>query len=99
MLEALFERRVRPDLLVGTSVGAINAAFVASGPPSVHTARELQRIWGGLKRGDVFPVSPVTASLGLTGGRIARFLPRRCVASSLVTLRSTGCEIPKRGCT
>jgi NTE family protein len=44
LLEALFERRMRPDLLVGTSVGAINAAFVASRPPAVHTAHELQRI-------------------------------------------------------
>ena len=69
MLEALFERRVRPDLLVGTSVGAINAAFVASRPPSVQTARELQRIWRGLRRGHVFPANPVTASLGLLGLR------------------------------
>jgi NTE family protein len=69
MLEALFERRVQPDLLVGTSVGAINAAFVASRPPSVQTARELQRIWRGLRRGHVFPANPVTASLGLLGLR------------------------------
>ena len=69
MLEALFERRIRPDLLVGTSVGAINAAFVASRPPSVQTARELQRIWRGLRRGQVFPANPVTASLGLLGLR------------------------------
>jgi NTE family protein len=69
MLEALFERRVRPDLLVGTSVGAINAAFVASRPPSVQTARELQRIWRGLRRGHVFPANPVIASLGLLGLR------------------------------
>ena len=69
MLEALFERREQPDLLVGTSVGAINAAFVASRPPSVQTARELQRIWRGLRRGHVFPANPVTASLGLLGLR------------------------------
>ncbi len=69
MLEALFERHIRPDLLIGTSVGAINAAFVASRPPSVHTARELQRIWRGLRRGQVFPANPVTASLGFLGLR------------------------------
>jgi len=69
MLEALFERRIRPDLLVGTSVGAINAAFVASRPQSVQTARELQRIWRGLRRGHVFPANPVIASLGLLGLR------------------------------
>ena len=69
MLEALFERCERPDLLVGTSVGAINAAFVASRPPSVQTARELQQVWRGLRRGHVFPANPVTASLGLLGLR------------------------------
>src|ERR671910_463212 len=30
MLRALAERRVAPDLLVGTSAGALNAAFVAA---------------------------------------------------------------------
>jgi NTE family protein len=39
MLEALYERDIHPDLLVGTSVGAINAAFIASRPPTVQTAR------------------------------------------------------------
>jgi NTE family protein len=32
MLQALAERGITPDLLVGTSVGAINAAFVADLP-------------------------------------------------------------------
>src|SRR5213596_825375 len=32
MLEALYERGITPDFLVGTSVGALNAAFVASRP-------------------------------------------------------------------
>src|SRR5690349_7246810 len=32
MLQALYERGIRPDLLVGTSAGAINAAFIASRP-------------------------------------------------------------------
>ena len=30
MLQALYERDVVPDVLVGTSAGALNAAFVAS---------------------------------------------------------------------
>jgi NTE family protein len=32
MLTALYESGIEPDLLVGTSVGAINAAFVSSRP-------------------------------------------------------------------
>jgi predicted acylesterase/phospholipase RssA len=38
MLQALYEREIRPDLVVGTSVGAINAAFIASRAPTVRTA-------------------------------------------------------------
>lgn len=30
MLHALYERGLAPDLIVGTSVGAINGAFIAS---------------------------------------------------------------------
>ncbi|HTQ69087.1 MAG TPA: patatin-like phospholipase family protein [Solirubrobacteraceae bacterium] len=69
MLEALYERDIRPDLLVGTSVGAINAAFIASRPPTVRTARKLQGVWRGLSRGQIFPANPLTAGLGLLGVR------------------------------
>lgn len=69
MLEALYERGIRPDMLVGTSVGAINAAFIASRPPALRTARELQEVWRGLSRGQIFPANPLTAGLGLLGMR------------------------------
>ena len=69
MLEALYERDIHPDLLVGTSVGAINAAFIASRPPTVRTARELQEVWRGLSRGRIFPANPLIAGLGLLGVR------------------------------
>src|SRR5690348_3319405 len=39
MLRALYERGITPDLLVGTSAGALNAAYVASRPQTVATAR------------------------------------------------------------
>jgi len=69
MLEALYEQGIRPDLLVGTSAGAINAAFVASRRPTVRTARTLQQIWRGLNRSHVFPANPLTAGLGMLGLR------------------------------
>ena len=91
MLEALYEREIRPDLLVGTSVGAINAAFIASRPPTPGTARELQLIWRGLNRAQVFPANPLTAGLGLLGMRdhsvpvgSLRKLLRRHVESELL---------------
>jgi predicted acylesterase/phospholipase RssA len=38
MLRGLYERGVAPDLLVGTSAGALNAAYIASRPQTVATA-------------------------------------------------------------
>lgn len=52
-LRALVEGGVRPDLLVGCSVGALNAAFVAM-DPSAERVAELERIWRGLGTRDVF---------------------------------------------
>jgi len=57
MLQALYECGIEPDLLVGASAGALNAAFIASRPQSPATAAQLARIWRGLQREEVFPVS------------------------------------------
>jgi NTE family protein len=69
MLQGLYEWGIRPDLLVGTSAGALNGAFAASRPPTVDTALALQRVWRGLCRSHVFPTSPLTAGLGFLGVR------------------------------
>ena len=69
MLQALYERGVVPDLLVGTSVGALNAAFVASRPQSAATARQLGRIWCDLRRDDIFPLRTSALISGVCGRR------------------------------
>ncbi len=69
MLEALYERGIAPDLIVGTSAGALNGAFIASRPQTVATARALGAIWRGLRRGQVFPLHPLTGLLGFAGAR------------------------------
>src|SRR5437016_12248749 len=69
MLRALYERRIVPDLVVGTSVGAINGAFIASRPQTVETADELAEIWRGVRRGQVFPLRPLGGLLGFLGSR------------------------------
>lgn len=69
MLQALYERGIAPDCLVGTSAGALNAAFVASRPQTAATARELGRIWRNLQREDVFPVSMAALVGGVRGSR------------------------------
>jgi NTE family protein len=45
MLRALSEAGIRPDLVVGTSIGAINGAFVAADPSGA--AARLGRMWQG----------------------------------------------------
>jgi len=67
MLEALFERGVFPDLIVGTSAGAINGAFVASRDPTAETVRALAEVWRGLRRGSIFPANPLTGFIGFIG--------------------------------
>lgn len=69
MLRALYERGAAPDMLVGTSAGALNAAYVASRPQSVATADALAEVWRGIRRGQVFPLNPVTGLLGFLGSR------------------------------
>ncbi|HKC20591.1 MAG TPA: patatin-like phospholipase family protein [Candidatus Dormibacteraeota bacterium] len=66
MLQALFERGVRPDLLVGTSVGAINSAWIA-GLPDAQGVDRLAEIWLSLRRQDVFPINPLISAAGLLG--------------------------------
>jgi NTE family protein len=52
-LRALLEAGVRPDLFVGCSVGALNAAAIAI-DPSIARLNEVERIWRTLDRKDVF---------------------------------------------
>jgi NTE family protein len=49
MLHALLTHGVRPDLVVGTSVGALHGAMVAR-EPSVASVEKLETAWGELAR-------------------------------------------------
>jgi NTE family protein len=69
MLRALYEQGIVPDLLVGTSAGALNAAFVASRPQTVETADQLARVWHELRREQIFPLSLRALVVGLAGHR------------------------------
>lgn len=53
MLLALFEAGIRPDFLVGCSVGALNATFIAA-DPTTERAAALGAIWSTIGRTDVF---------------------------------------------
>lgn len=56
MLLALLQAGVRPDFVVGSSVGAINAAYFA-GAPDIAGVTRLAAIWTSLRRADIFPLT------------------------------------------
>ncbi|MCA1676151.1 MAG: patatin-like phospholipase family protein [Actinobacteria bacterium] len=68
MLAALDEQGVRPDLVVGSSVGALNGAWIA-GRPAGAGVGELGRVWRSLTRNTVFPLHPLRGLFGFLGAR------------------------------
>lgn len=60
-MRALFEHGVRPDVVVGTSVGALNAASLAFNPTPEGLA-EMERKWRSLGDDDLFPGGRFRAS-------------------------------------
>ncbi len=74
MLYALLEGGVQPDLVIGSSVGAINGAFMA-GHASVDGVEELARVWESIKRPEIFPISVRRMVAGALGWRNHLFDP------------------------
>jgi NTE family protein len=56
MLRALLERGIVPDLVLGTSVGALNGAMLASSP-TLGCVEHLAKLWGSLSDSGVFSSS------------------------------------------
>ncbi len=56
MMHSLAAHGISPDMVVGSSVGALNGAYYA-GNPSLKGVLQLETIWRGLHRHDVFPVT------------------------------------------
>jgi NTE family protein len=63
MLRALSEAGVRPDLVVGTSIGAVNGVFVAADPDGA--AERLSELWLGESLGAVFSETVVGRAIRL----------------------------------
>jgi NTE family protein len=74
MLYALLEAGVRPDLVVGSSVGALNGAYLA-GHSSVEGIEDLAGLWESIKRTEIFPISPRRMVAGALGWRNHLFDP------------------------
>lgn len=78
MLQALAERDIQPDLLVGTSAGAVNASYIAGYGMGIESLDELARTWKGLRRQNVFPFDVLRHVMALSGAR-----PSLCSNTSL----------------
>lgn len=57
MLRALAERDVRPDLVIGTSVGSVNGSLLALDPENAPA--RLDEVWHRMTRQKVFPGGPL----------------------------------------
>ncbi len=66
MLRALLERGIRPDFLVGVSIGAWNGSWLAH-DPTVESVDELEKVWRRIDR----------ASFDMVWWRAARNMVRR----------------------
>ncbi len=96
MLLGLADVGERPDLIVGTSVGAVNGGWMAS-RPGLPGIRGLADLWISLARKDVFPSHPVAGALGMLGRR-SHLVPntglRRILAEKLEFTRLEDAPIP-----
>ena len=62
MAKALFEAGIAPDFVVGSSVGAINAAFIC-GNPTLAGIQDLERIWLSVRAKELFPTGLISSAL------------------------------------
>jgi NTE family protein len=86
MLHALVESGVQPEMIVGTSVGAINGAFLAS-HPGISGILEIISFWSSLRRRDVLGIRASALIGGLLSHRGYLFdsNPMRRVLESFVS--------------
>lgn len=90
MLRALSEAGIVPDLLIGTSAGALNAAFVARHGTDADALDRLKMQWTATRRRDVFPFDPARHVRAVAGAAHSLFSNsglRRIVESNLAGVR------------
>ncbi|WP_019855255.1 patatin-like phospholipase family protein [Actinopolyspora mortivallis] len=104
LVSALFEVESPPDMLLGTSAGALNSAWLAA-DPTPRGAERLREIWRTMRRGEVFPVEPMRILAGKLGlsdhlmsnrglaGWLHRTLPFRRLDQAEVPLTVTATDL------
>lgn len=71
-VKALYEAGIQPEIVVGSSAGAMNAAFLAT-DPSPAGAERLCDIWRGVHNRDVVPGNLLTKAWRLVRGKPSIF--------------------------
>jgi NTE family protein len=69
-LRALLEAGIQPDLLVGTSIGAVNAVFLAMRGFSLPALDQLNAAWYAAAKADLFPTSTTWLTLRVFFNRV-----------------------------
>ena len=96
MLQAVLERGIVPDAVVGCSVGAINAAAIAA-DPTVEGARRIAEVWSSLNDDAICPAGRLS-SIRLLANRTRSLQPndglRRVLETWLPYRRFEEAELP-----
>jgi NTE family protein len=104
MLRALLERGVLPDVVIGTSAGALNGSGVAANP-SLRGVEHLATVWSALRTEHIFPGGRFGRAWSLLSGGdhlysnaglaglIDRMAPASNFAELLIPLRVIACDL------
>lgn len=76
-LKALLEAGYQPDLMVGTSVGAINAAFLALRGANLESIQQLIEVWNEASHANLIPTNYLSLTLRKLVGRSADYTGHR----------------------
>jgi NTE family protein len=96
VLGALTDAGIVPDLLVGTSVGALNAAMFSAAPTAAGV-ESLAQLWCAARRRQIFPLSPVGTLRAIVrhqGHLIGNAGLRRWIAAHIAFERIEDAPIP-----
>lgn len=79
MLQALLERGITPDVVIGCSAGALNGAGIAY-DPTVAGVKRLQELWQAIETADIFPGGKLSRAWNLVQRKSSLFSPERLEA-------------------
>src|SRR3546814_12891200 len=94
MLRALVEHDIRPELVLGCSIGAINGVAYAQEPSLTGLAR-LEEVWRGFDGRGVFPVGLLPNAVGLA--RRGEAIPGNEVLGTLLAAQTGRASGGERG--